>query len=125
MRTILVATTLAGMSLALGCSGPTGPDTLIGSCDARDPSSAAPGECLQWTGEETGDFATLCSETIRGTFAREECPETPELVGTCFSDQLFGLYLTNYYYAPEHDLASAMADCEAAAGGAGGEFEER
>lgn len=118
------AAAVAATVLALGCGGPTGPDTLIGSCDARE-STGAPGECLLWTGEETGDFATLCTDTIGGTFARAECPETPELIGTCFSDQLFGLYLTSYYYAPDHDLASAMADCETAGGGAGGAFEER
>jgi hypothetical protein len=114
---------LAATIAALGCSSPT-PETLVGSCDART-STGAPGECLRWSGEETGDFATLCTDTIGGTFAREECPETPELIGTCFSDQLFGLYLTNYYYAPDYDLASAVADCEEAGGGAGGEFEER
>lgn len=116
---------LAAALVALACSNPTGPDTLIGSCDVRTASGSVSGQCLQWTGEETGDFATLCTDTLGGTFARAECPESAELIGTCFSDQLFGLYLTNYYYAPDYDVAAAMADCENAAGGAGGAFEAR
>lgn len=121
LRALAVA--FVGVLVGLGCSNPTGPDTLIGSCDVRAASGSISGQCLRWTGEETGDFATLCTGTLGGTFARAECPETAELIGTCFSDQLFGLYLTNYYYAPEYDLAAATADCEAAAGGAGGAFE--
>lgn len=119
------ALAFAAALIGLACSNPTGPDTLIGSCDVRTTSGSFSGQCLQWTGEETGDFATLCADMLGGTFARAECPETAELIGTCFSDQRFGLYLTNYYYSPDYDAASAMADCETAAGGAGGEFEAR
>lgn len=118
---------LAMAVLALGgagCGEPRGPETSIGSCDARA-SAGAPGECLQWSGEETGDFEMLCTDTIGGTWSDAECPESAELIGTCFSDQLFGLFLTNYYYAPDFDRAAAEADCMEAGGGAGGAFTAR
>ncbi len=86
----------------------------IGSCDTRPSTGAQEGICRTWTGERTASeeqFRTLCTQTLGGTFAGGEGCIAAERLGTCYTDQLFGLFLTYSYYAPHFTSATAEAAC--------------
>ncbi len=88
---------------------------IIGSCDTRtEGDDTLLGMCRTWVGEDNGDFESLCSGQ-GGRFFSEDCPITDDLIGTCQTDQGFGLTLSYYYYAVEFDVAAARAHCESRA----------
>jgi hypothetical protein len=82
-----------------------------GNCDFRTQGiTAVRGQCFAWSGEKTGDFAAYCTGTLGGTYSTEACA-TAEVVGRCETDERFGLFLTNYYYAPTYTTATAQTHC--------------
>jgi hypothetical protein len=100
--------------VAGGCGG--GGD--IGSCDTREAGLASElGTCRTWHGEKTAstsDFRDLCTDVYEGAFSSDGCPEDG-VVGTCETDQGFGLLMDIEYYESHHDPPSAQDHCESQA----------
>ena len=102
---LLMLTVVAGLA---GCEE----SAIIGSCDTRtEGDDTLLGMCRTWVGEENANFESLCASQ-GGRFFSDDCPIVDDLIGTCQTDQGFGLTLTYYYYAVEFDLASARTHCE-------------
>jgi hypothetical protein len=99
------------LTLAAGLTGCEG-SAIIGSCDTRTQGDESVlGMCRTWVGDDDANFESLCSGQ-GGRFFGDDCPLGDDLVGTCQTDQGFGLTLTYYYYAVEFDVAAARAHCE-------------
>jgi hypothetical protein len=110
MTRAVLCLALASAPLLVAC-GKSGP---FASCDTRTTTGDHAGLCRAWSGEQTAtteQFQNLCTQQIGGTFtAGKDCPAT-DRVGSCYTDQLFGLFLTYVYYAPTFDAQSAEQAC--------------
>src|SRR3954466_7242705 len=84
------------VSIKCGKGGTTG-TSLVGTCDTRTQGSPV-GMCRKWTGQNTGDFNSLCTSQGGAYSTSADCTSAG-LVGTCATDQGFGLFLTFYYYS--------------------------
>src|SRR3954468_5199993 len=110
MRTAIIGAVAACLGGVAACGG-----GFTASCDNRSAGSAYYlGTCRTWSGKETGDFNMLCTQQ-NGAFSSVECPtpatSTVTLVGRCDTDQLFGLLMSYYYYAPTFTAQTAQNHC--------------